>query len=75
VRIKEIEHSTAQLERMSFFFLSSLFAKQMMLLACLYWLLRFVGESSFPSTRKGFIFDQQMTKKKRVYLINDSSCC
>jgi hypothetical protein len=35
-----------------------------MLLACLYWLLRFVGESSFPSTRKGFIFDQQMTKKK-----------
>jgi hypothetical protein len=46
-----------------------------MLLACLYWLLRFVGESSFPSTRKGFIFDQQMTKKKRVYLINDSSCC
>jgi hypothetical protein len=40
-----------------------------MLLACLYWLLRFVGESSFPSTRKGFIFDQQMTKKKEFILL------
>lgn len=41
----------------------------MMFLACLYWLFRFVGESSFPSTRKGFNFDQQMKKKREFILL------